>query len=42
MGFSLLLVTLIIGHLVSDFFLQPMSWVNDRNTHHFKAKKLYL
>ncbi|MDC9508046.1 DUF3307 domain-containing protein [Pseudoalteromonas sp. Angola-4] len=42
MGSSLLLVTLIIGHLVSDFFLQPMSWVNDRNTHHFKAKKLYL
>ncbi|KPZ62746.1 DUF3307 domain-containing protein [Pseudoalteromonas sp. P1-7a] len=42
MGFSLLLVALIIGHLVSDFFLQPMSWVNDRNTHHFKAKKLYL
>lgn len=42
MGFSLLLVALIIGHLISDFFLQPMSWVNDRNTHHFKAKKLYL
>lgn len=42
MGFSLLLAALIIGHLVSDFFLQPMSWVNDRNTHHFKAKKLYL
>jgi len=42
MGFSLLLVALIIGHLVSDFFLQPMSWVNDRNAHHFKAKKLYL
>lgn len=42
MGFSLLLVTLIIAHLVSDFFLQTMSWVNDRNTHHFKAKKLYL
>ena len=42
MGFSLLLAALIIGHLVSDFFLQPMSWVNDRNTHHFKAKKLCL
>ncbi|MDC9522832.1 DUF3307 domain-containing protein [Pseudoalteromonas sp. Angola-31] len=42
MRFSLLLAALIIGHLVSDFFLQPMSWVNDRNTHHFKAKKLYL
>ncbi|MDC9527686.1 DUF3307 domain-containing protein [Pseudoalteromonas sp. Angola-30] len=42
MGFSLLLAALIIGHLVSDFFLQPMSWVNDRNTHHFKAQKLYL
>lgn len=42
MAFSLLLVALIIGHLLADFYWQPMSWVNERNTHHFKAKKLYL
>lgn len=41
MTFSLLLVALIIGHLLADFYWQPMSWVNDRNTRHFKAKKLY-
>lgn len=42
MAFSLLLVALIIGHLLADFYWQPMSWVNERNTRHFKAKKLYL
>ncbi|MBB1347793.1 DUF3307 domain-containing protein [Pseudoalteromonas sp. SG45-2] len=41
MAFSLLLVALIIGHLLADFYWQPMSWVNDRNTRHFKATKLY-
>jgi hypothetical protein len=41
MEFSILLVALIIGHLLADFYWQPMSWVNDRNTRHFKAKKLY-
>lgn len=41
MAFSLLLVALIIGHLLADFYWQPMSWVNDRNQNHFKAKKLY-
>lgn len=41
MAFSLLLVALIIGHLLADFYWQPMSWVNNRNTRHFKAKKLY-
>ena len=41
MAFSLLLVALIIGHLLADFFWQPMSWVNDRNTRHYKATKLY-
>ncbi|MEL0634759.1 DUF3307 domain-containing protein [Pseudoalteromonas carrageenovora] len=42
MAFSLLLVALVIGHLLADFYWQPMSWVNDRNSRHFKAKKLYL
>ncbi|ALS33464.1 hypothetical protein PTRA_a2364 [Pseudoalteromonas translucida KMM 520] len=41
MAFSLLLVVLIIGHLLADFYWQPMSWINDRNTRHFKAPKLY-
>jgi len=41
MAFSLLLVALIIGHLLADFYWQPMSWVNDRNSRHFKATKLY-
>lgn len=41
MEFAILLVALIIGHLLADFYWQPMSWVNDRNTRHFKAKKLY-
>ena len=41
MAFSLLLVALIIGHFLADFYWQPMSWVNERNTRHFKAKKLY-
>jgi len=42
MAFSLLFVALVIGHLLADFYWQPMSWVNDRNSRHFKAKKLYL
>jgi hypothetical protein len=41
-AFSVLLVALIIGHLLADFYWQPMSWVNNRNTRHFKATKLYL
>lgn len=41
MGFEALFVGLILTHLLADFYWQPMSWVNDRNTHHFKAKKLY-
>lgn len=42
MSFMLLLVALIIGHILADFYWQPMSWVNNRNTRHFRAKKLYL
>ncbi|MGS0496483.1 DUF3307 domain-containing protein [Pseudoalteromonas sp. S1727] len=42
MSFTVLLSALIIGHLLADFYWQPMSWVNNRNTRHFRAKKLYL
>ncbi|MCP4585999.1 DUF3307 domain-containing protein [Pseudoalteromonas shioyasakiensis] len=42
MSFSLLIVSLILAHLIADFYWQPMSWVHDRNTRHFRASKLYL
>lgn len=42
MTFTLLFVGLLIGHILADFYWQPMSWVNNRNTRHFRAKKLYL
>ncbi|WP_404340422.1 DUF3307 domain-containing protein [Pseudoalteromonas mariniglutinosa] len=41
MSFSLLLIALVIGHLLADFYWQPMSWVKDRNTRHYRASKLY-
>ncbi len=37
-----LLTKLILSHLVTDFILQPKSWVNDRNAKHFASPKLYL
>ena len=42
MSFSLLIVSLVLAHLIADFYWQPMSWVHDRNTRHFRASKLYL
>ncbi|MGO2477704.1 MAG: DUF3307 domain-containing protein [Pseudoalteromonas sp.] len=42
MTFTLLLVALFIGHILADFYWQPMGWVNNRNTQHFRAHKLYL
>ncbi|NMR25324.1 DUF3307 domain-containing protein [Pseudoalteromonas sp. NEC-BIFX-2020_015] len=42
MSFSVLMAALVIGHILADFYWQPMSWVNNRNTRHFRAKKLYL
>jgi hypothetical protein len=33
---------LFLSHLVTDFILQPSSWVEDRNKHHFSSGKLYL
>lgn len=36
------LTKLILSHLLTDFILQPQSWVNDRNVKHFASPKLYL
>ena len=37
-----LLIKLVIAHLLGDFFLQPRSWVNDRNLKHHRSVLLYL
>lgn len=37
-----ILLRLLIAHLIGDFFLQPRSWVKDRNRKHFRSAKLYL
>jgi hypothetical protein len=39
---SLWLTKLILSHLVTDFILQPKSWVDDRNAKHYASVKLYL
>lgn len=36
------LTKLILSHLLTDFILQPSSWVQDRNRKHFASGKLYL
>src|SRR6202042_3687365 len=36
------LTKLILAHLVTDFVLQPSSWVEERNRRHFASGKLYL
>jgi len=36
------LTKLILSHLVTDFILQPNSWVNERTDKHFASPKLYL
>jgi hypothetical protein len=39
---SLWLTKLILAHLLTDFILQPSSWVAARNERHFATAKLYL
>jgi Protein of unknown function (DUF3307) len=39
---SVWLIKLVLAHLLSDFILQPKSWVDDRNTKHFASGRLYL
>ncbi|MES1226524.1 MAG: DUF3307 domain-containing protein [Bacteroidota bacterium] len=36
------LIKLLLAHLLTDFILQPKSWINDRNEKHFASAKLYL
>ncbi|MEO6914322.1 MAG: DUF3307 domain-containing protein [Chitinophagaceae bacterium] len=38
----ILLLKLVLAHLLTDFVLQPTSWVEDRNAKHFASIKLYL
>jgi len=39
---SVWLIKLLLAHLVTDFILQPKSWVEDRNSKHFASGKLYV
>ncbi|HTS43036.1 MAG TPA: DUF3307 domain-containing protein [Puia sp.] len=39
---SIWLTKLILAHLITDFILQPKSWIDDRNKKHFASWKLYL
>jgi hypothetical protein len=36
------LTKLVLAHLITDFILQPASWVSDRTEKHFRSGKLYL
>ncbi len=36
------LTKLILTHLISDFLLQPKSWVEEKNQKHFASPKLYM
>ncbi len=36
------LLKLLLSHLLTDFVLQPRSWIIHRNTRHFASGKLYL
>jgi hypothetical protein len=36
------LIKLLLSHLLTDFILQPTSWIQDRNRRHFASGKLYL
>jgi Protein of unknown function (DUF3307) len=35
------LIKLVLAHLVTDFLMQPSSWVEERNRRHFASGKLY-
>jgi Protein of unknown function (DUF3307) len=39
---SIWLTKLILSHLITDFILQPKSWVDDRTDKHFASGRLYL
>jgi hypothetical protein len=35
------LLLLLLGHVIGDFFLQPNTWVKDKNTHQGRSRSLY-
>ena len=39
---SVWLIKLVLAHLLTDFILQPKSWVADREQKHFASARLYL
>ncbi len=39
---SIWLIKLLLAHLLTDFILQPYSWIKSRNRKHFESGKLYL
>ena len=39
---SIWLIKMLLSHLMTDFILQPKSWINSRNEKHFASGKLYL
>ncbi|MDQ1138926.1 DUF3307 domain-containing protein [Pedobacter agri] len=39
---DIILIKLILAHLIGDFFLQPTSWVKDKERKKLKSGKLYL
>ncbi len=39
---SIWLIKLLLAHLLTDFVLQPGSWIASRNKKHFASDKLYL
>ncbi|MBJ2117809.1 MULTISPECIES: DUF3307 domain-containing protein [Proteus] len=36
-----LLISLYLAHIIFDFYLQPKSWIEARNSLHYKSKELY-
>ena len=38
----IVLLKLLLAHLIGDFFLQPKSWVEAKETHKLKSPELYL
>jgi len=38
----MLLLKLILAHLLGDYLLQPLSWIQDKEANKIKAKSLYL
>jgi hypothetical protein len=39
---SIWFIKIILSHLLTDFVLQPGSWVEDRKRYHFASSRLYL